>query len=186
MEGAIVFASLIVGVAITDQLTSLHRLLRVRHKVRWDPLPLLFAFFIMMSVIMAWWSVAGQSWDDSITIGEFLPIFFNLVLIFLLASASLPDADDPAGHDLRAFWEAQSKYLWGLFLFTVVFDNVLNVSEVIRSGEPIGQYALRRQADIVIIALLFAVFFIRKRWLDWVVVLLLSIVPLAWMSRSLG
>lgn len=186
MEGAIVFASLIVGVAITDQLTSLHRLLRVRQKVRWDPLPLLFAFFIMMSVIMAWWSVAGQSWDDSITIGAFLPIFFNLVLIFLLASASLPDADDPAGHDLRAFWTSQRNYLLGLFIFTVLFDNGLLIANEMSEGRNVGDYLLRRQADIILIIFLIIAFFAKKRWLDWVAVVLLNFAPLAWMSRSLG
>ena len=185
MEGAIVFASLIVGVAVTDQMTSLHRLLRAREKVRWDPLPLLFFFFVVLTVIMTWWAIAGQR-QDSITIGEFLPSFVSLVLIFLLAHASLPDEGDPDQYDLRAFWDRQGRYLWGVLTLAVGFDLGGRLIEAMVAGRSLADFYQARDADIVMFGVLLLVFLVRRRWLDWIVVILLSIVPLAWMGRSLS
>ena len=185
MEGAIVFASLIVGVAVTDQMTSLHRLLRAREKVRWDALPLLFFFFVVMTVIMTWWAVAGQE-QDRITIGEFLPSFLSLVLIFLLAHASLPDAGDPDQYDLKAFWARQGRYLFAVLAMAVGFDLGGRMIEMLNAGDGVGDFVNARDADLVMFGVLVLVTIVRRRWLDWIVVVLLCITPLAWMGRSLS
>lgn len=185
MEGAIIFASLIVGVAVTDQLSSLHRLLRAREKVVWDALPLLFAGFVLVSFIMVWWSIAGKD-EDSITIGEFLPLLVSLVLMFLLAHASLPDKGDPDAYDLKAFWARQSRYLIGMFVLVVGWDFAMSTIAGFESLAQTFAYLKSRFVDLSMLAFMALVFFVRRRWLDWVLVLMLCIVPLAWLGRSIG
>ncbi|MEN3971774.1 hypothetical protein WJS89_03740 [Sphingomicrobium sp. XHP0235] len=187
MEGAIVFASLIVGVALTDLLTSLHRLLRARDRVRWDALPLVFAALVVLSVVMTWWAVAGAS--GAITIGGFLPTLATLVLIFLLASASLPDADGEgpaAGIDLTAFWARESRYLWGLLFVLIALDFLEDVIIYTDSIGDVAIYFWQRAVDTLLLGAVLAAAVARRRWVDWVVLALMAIGPITWLGRSLG
>lgn len=185
MEGAIIFASLIVGVAVTDQLSSLHRLLRAREKVVWDALPLLYAGFVIISFIMIWWGIAGRS-EGAITIGEFLLIFVPLVLMFLLAHATLPDKGDADEYDLKAFWTRQSRYLLGMFILVVALDFGFAMATTLERPADILTYISNRWVDMALLGFMVVVWRANRRWLDWVLVLILCIVPLAWMGRSIG
>jgi hypothetical protein len=51
MEGALVFASIIVGIAVADELVSVHRLLRHRHKVGWDWAALVVALLVLLAQV---------------------------------------------------------------------------------------------------------------------------------------
>ncbi|WP_343343153.1 hypothetical protein WJT74_07090 [Sphingomicrobium sp. XHP0239] len=188
MEGAIVFASLVMGVAITDQLTSLHRLLRVRHRVRWDPLPMIFALMALMTVLMIWWALAGMG-SGRITIGEFVPIMFELTLVFLLTSASLPDAGGEGatgGTDLRAFWDKERSYLWSLLFILVLFDHLGNFVTMEKSWAAWRYYLLNRSVDLVLTGALLAAVFVRRRWYDWTLIAVLAIGPIRWLNNALG
>jgi uncharacterized membrane protein YkvI len=93
-ENVLVFVGIIVGVAVSDQLSSLHRLLRQRTSVRWDWLLLWMAALVLLTLIQVWWSLASMP-AGRVTIGAFLPGVVLLILLFLLSAASLPDSDDP-------------------------------------------------------------------------------------------
>ena len=88
MEGALIFASIIIGLAVADELVSLHRLLRHRHKVRWDWAAPVVALYVLLSQVQIWWSL-GRG-HGALTIGSFLPVLALLIFLFLLASAVLP------------------------------------------------------------------------------------------------
>jgi len=113
-DNVLVFASIIVGVAVADQLTSLHRLLKRRADVRWDWLLLWVAALVLLTQLQIWWSLAGQR-QAPITIGNFLPMMVLLVLLFLLAAASLPDELGDQRIDLRDYYRQQSRYIWTLY-----------------------------------------------------------------------
>ena len=49
-EHLIVFVSIIVGLGLTDLLADLHRLIRVRRRVRWHAIPLLWAVVALLLV----------------------------------------------------------------------------------------------------------------------------------------
>lgn len=50
MEQALVFASIIIGIAVSDEIVRLNRLLRARAHVAWDWLPLALAGLVLLSV----------------------------------------------------------------------------------------------------------------------------------------
>ncbi len=185
MEGATTFASLVVGVAVTQQLMNLHYLLRERTSVRWDALCLLVAGFIQLTIIMLWWGLArGQS--GPITIGSFLPIFIVLVLMFLLASASLPDPRDDDSRDLKAYYDHNGSYIWTLFLLSVLVLAATGMSDGLDGRTLIG-YVLDRAIDLLLLpALMLSLVIVRRRWWHWAVVLFLSLMALNWLGRSIG
>ena len=186
MEGAIVFASLIVGVAITDQLSSLHRLLKRHREVRWDALCLLVAFLILLTIVMIWWSIAGSE-AESMTIGSFLPILFVLIFQFLLAAASLPDGDDPDRLDLKAYYDRKSPYIWTLYVLSSLLANGDSIVRAMMDGTDVGTLVRYYAIDFFVITVLMgSLVFVRRRWWHWVVIAVLMVGPINWLSKSLG
>lgn len=182
-ENVLVFAGIIVGVAVADQLANLHRLLRQRETVRWDWLLLWVAAAVLMTQIQVWWGLAGQP-EGAITIGKFLPQVVLLILLFLLSCASLPDVGDKAGIDLRAYYDQHSRYIW--ILFTLAFAWVLGTELVSRvsSGSLQG---FGWVAELVILGIMASMAVVRKRWWHVVGLAILTYTgPLGWLARSLA
>jgi hypothetical protein len=67
-----VLVSIVVGLALTDVLQSLHRLLRAGRRVRWDWAAPLSTLLVVMVLVMLWWAFY-QPAAGRISIGEFLP-----------------------------------------------------------------------------------------------------------------
>ncbi len=88
--------SVVVGLAIADMMTSLHRLLRNRRRVRWDWVAPLAALVILVELFNLWWSWRGFKGDS---LADLAPYFLALVLLFLTASATLPDEVPEQGVD---------------------------------------------------------------------------------------
>ena len=62
-DRVLIFAGIIVGLAVADQLLSLHRLLKRRRTIVWDPLLLGVAGLVMITLVQVWWSIAGARGD---------------------------------------------------------------------------------------------------------------------------
>jgi hypothetical protein len=92
-----------------------HRLIRHRRRVRWHWLPLQVTWYVLAMVLRNWWGLvfneAQGVWGDGW-------IFFYyghvLLLLYLVASAVLPDEIPDAGLDLREFYLENRRQLWGL------------------------------------------------------------------------
>src|SRR5262245_65925483 len=91
-EYLLILVSIEIGLAVADISTSLHRLLRSRHQVRWHWLPLAAALLVVLVILQFWWAFYrfGQTevWSRY---GAFLLLMLQLVLMFLLASAAVPE-----------------------------------------------------------------------------------------------
>ena len=85
-----VMSSIIVGLALVDILVSLNRLIRAGGGVRWHWAAPATALLIFLTIVQIWWSIYRPQ-DAPMTIGQFLPLVVELVILFLLAAAALPD-----------------------------------------------------------------------------------------------
>ena len=184
MEQALVLASIVLGVAIAFELEHLNNVLR-SDKVKWHWAQPVFALFVLLTIIAYWWGAAANA-SGPITLGEFLPIMFQLVLLALLAAVSLPDRIEDEGLDLAAYYRQNRRYQWtlmALFMWSInlrwfwtVWQRDVAVADflAIIVGDAIG--------GLVIIAMIFA-----RRW--WQVAFgfaVLSIAPVLWVSRTLA
>ena len=108
--------SVFVGLAVTDVAKSLHALLRARRRVRWDALPLMSSFIAVLTTYNLWWRLLGTA-DPApfLTLGGFLPLAAQLLVLYLLCAAVLPDAVPDDGLDLRTFYDGNGPYVWTLF-----------------------------------------------------------------------
>ena len=183
-DAVLVFASIIMGVAVADQLTSLQRLLRRRKEVRWDWLLLWVAAAVLLTQIQLWWTIAGQR-ETAITIGAFLPLIIELILLFLLAAASLPDGTAADRPDLRQYYDDQSRYIWSLYALALGW---LVVVQMVTDWMQKGSYSLAGNLDeFGVLALMASMAIVKRRaWHVASLVVLTYTGPIGWLWRSLG
>ena len=185
MEQALVFASIIVGVAISDQIVSLHRLLRSDVPVKWHWAQPWFALIVLLLNVMIWWSIVGGD-KPELTIGEFVPVLVQLIILALLTIATLPDRVGPEGVDLAAFYQENRRYQWGLLALALVWNILVEVVERIQNGEaPLAAF-YQRSEDGIVLAVMIGLAFTRRWWLIAIGMALLSMGPINWLSRSAG
>jgi hypothetical protein len=108
------FVAILIGLAITDLATSLHRLLRARARVKWDWASLAAAAFVAIQVMAQFWVFWFSQGEQVYTFASTSALAAVLVLVFLMASAVLPDEVPAEGLDLRAFYDANRAYFWSL------------------------------------------------------------------------
>lgn len=184
--------SVIVGLAVADLAVSLHRLLRARRRVRWDWLPLATALLAALALLEVWWIFyASQEADFFTTLGGFLPLAAQLVLLFLLNAAALPDAVPTEGVDLRAFYDANGSYFWTLYAVYVAFVITIKVVGIVSTSTPgamgMAHAALALVPNLVLLALFVILAKVRRRTLHVVVVLaLLGLFLAQWSGLRLG
>lgn len=152
--------SIVVGLAIADIATSMHRLLRAGRRVRWDWVSPLAALLMLLELFNLWWKLHGF---DGSTIGAAVPYFVVLLLLFLAASASLPDEVPPGKFDLGAYFDGTRRYFWSVYFAYVATWVGFRIFQDVRAGATLAFIVEDRWEDFLTISLRFALIFIRPR-----------------------
>lgn len=186
-----VLVSIVIGLALADILTSVHKLFRAGRRVKWDWAAPLAAALVVMLLMMMWWSLypapaAGGQAATPFTIGRFLPQFVLLVLLFLLAAGALPDDVPVEGVDLRAYYERNAAYFWSLFAATMAWVMVVEIVGSALEGARLVPLLEANVIEFGILAVFVSLIFVRKRWWLAVAFLILASGPIGWLTRSLG
>ncbi len=115
-EYLLMFASIILALAIGDVTISVNRLLQAGKQVTWDWLAPLAATVVFLKIVTQWWSWFGAaSAAGALTFGMYLGVLVGAFLLFLLASTSLPDNIEATGVNLRTYYESIHRRFWLLF-----------------------------------------------------------------------
>jgi hypothetical protein len=124
----LVFLAIVLGLAVSDLCVSLNRLLDAGAKVRWDWLAPLAAVVAFLKILTQWWTWFGAApLAKGLTFEMFVLIVVAVVLLFLLAAASLPDAVEEGGVDLREYYPRVSRRYWLLFAAHYLAANAVTV-----------------------------------------------------------
>lgn len=180
-----VLASIIIGLALVDVLVSLNRLIRAGPAVRWHWAAPAAALLVALTIIQIWWSVYSPV-DSAMTIGQFLPLLVELVLLFLLAAAALPDEVPPGGLDLRLYYDRNGPYFWSLFTAALAWLIGVQAVETVANGEDVGRLLEARLVDLAVLAVFASLIFVRRLWWHALAFVFLATGPIGWLSRSLG
>ena len=178
--------SVLVGLAVADLAISLHRLLRARRRVRWDALPLATAVLAVLAVLELWWNLyASQEATFLTTLGGFLLFAVQLLILFLLNAAALPDTVPDDGLDLRAFYDENGSYFWSLYAAYVLFIMVTNVIGAL--GGDLSDVFRRIAANLPLLVLFVALARFRNRVFHAVAVAaVLALFLFEWSQLSLS
>jgi hypothetical protein len=180
-EYVLAFVSIVVGLAVADLATSLHRLLRASARVRWDWLALLGAVLAVLTVLQFWWSFYqtghARVWR---VYGQFLPLLALLVVLVLLAASALPDEVPPEGLALRGYYEGNARYFWTLFALFLVLAAVVSVMPAL-GQRTLGALLASQLPNLVVAALAGSLAVVpRRRYHAALVPLLLLVLGALW------
>jgi len=121
-----VLLSIIIGLGMTQVLTTAGRLIRRRHTVLWYWPPLVWAAAVLIIDIQVWWSMFALRTETVWTFAGFLVVLLQTVALYMVAALVLPDGDAEwsAGHmvDLRADYEQQSAWFFGFLAAMLVIS----------------------------------------------------------------
>lgn len=181
-EYLLLFAAVILGLAVSDLAISLHRLLGAGRRVRWDWVAPLAALVAFLKIVTQWWSWrSAERLANGFTFEMFLTFLVGTVLLFLLAAAALPDEvgrDETV--DLSAHYAAVSRRYWSLFLAHWVLSNAVSIwAQVQIDGARFTPWAWPYLVGPLIVSLIV----VRNRW--WHTACLLTLAGL-YLTQSLG
>lgn len=121
------FVSIILAIALTDMIHSMHRLLKFRHKVKWDPLILMLALTVFVLVLWQFFGLWGDARYGSLSFNGLLALILVPTIYTFAAFAVLPDEVPPEGIDLRAFYFENRRYLVVLLALATLGDLIRNI-----------------------------------------------------------
>jgi hypothetical protein len=180
------FISIVVGLALSDVAHSLHRMLRAGRRVRWDLLTPLAALLVTCSVVNTWWTL-DLVFSHAVTFAAFLPNLGSLILLFLLASATLPDQVPAEGLDLKAYYLENRTYFWGLFALWIA---ALVVNEALLSaaaGRSFGDILSATWRNLLFVPVFGLLMWTRRRWVHGIVLAFCLVVVVgSWAFDSAG
>ena len=170
--------AVLIGLAVADLATSLHRLLRHRKRVRWDWVALIAALLVLVDLFNLWWRWRGFS---GTTMGEVVPYFVALILIYLTASITLPDEVPADGIDLGDYFDEVRSYFW--FVYTSFVAVILTLMTLRRAGQGASAAELWSiyYFDYLFIAVGYGMIIVRQRWISGAVI----VVVLVWLLWGL-
>ncbi|HEX5184846.1 MAG TPA: hypothetical protein VFW19_17040 [Allosphingosinicella sp.] len=137
-EYLLLFASVILGLAVCELAIALNRLLGAWARVKWDWLAPLTALLVFLKLVTQWWTWHGAvSLAAGINFEMYLAVLVSAALLFMLAAAALPNAaGGEESVDLRAHYERVRRRFWIVFAlhFVVTVGTGLWLQIAIRHG----------------------------------------------------
>ncbi len=132
-EHLLVLLSIIVGLALTDILTSAQRLVHARRRVRFDWLPVGWAVALFFTIVQLWWA-SFRAVQAPVYQNFFSFAFFLLIPItfYLLAASVLPNVEADGIVDMRAHYFEHR--VW--FFLLAALNIALIVATDLLEGDP--------------------------------------------------
>lgn len=121
------FVSIVLAVALTDMIQSAHRLLRARHRVKWDPLAPLLAVSVFVLLLWQFFGLWGDARFDRLTFNGLVALVMVPTIYTLAAFAVLPDEVQEQGLDLRQFYFDNRRYVATLLALGTLGDMVRSI-----------------------------------------------------------
>lgn len=106
------FITIVLAIALTDLLMSLHRLIIARRRVRWSVLPLVAASYIFVSVVSEFFSIWVVADVPRVSFFYLLLLVAVPSVLVLAAFTVLPDEVPAEGLDLGEAYMANRVYLY--------------------------------------------------------------------------
>ena len=121
------FVTVVVALAMTDLLMSVHRLVRARRRVRWHVLPLAAALLIYLTLLTEFFELWRFTTASGVSFYALAVHLSEPLLVFLAAAAVLPDEVPADGLDLEQFYFSERAYIWTAVLLSGCANIAINV-----------------------------------------------------------
>ena len=133
------FVTIVLAIAMSEMIQSTHRLIRSRHQIKWDALPLVFAAIVVLFVITEFFALWTRFNVAEVTMLRLLWLLATPTLFTLLAYSVLPDDVPAEGVDLTEFYWSQRKVWAVMYATAALFDLARSLEPVVFQGEPFAR-----------------------------------------------
>ena len=118
------FISVVLALAISDLVTSLHRLIRARRRVKWSLTALIAALTVFMAILEEFFGLWRFTGVQRFTYFDLLTLIVPAILLSIAAMTVLPDEVPAGGLDLaehymdcrRLLYSLQALWVLGIFI----------------------------------------------------------------------
>ena len=185
-EYLIIFAAILIGLAVADLSFSLHRLLRHGRSIQWHPIVPLVGFLVLCFILNLWWGLYRISQVDEFSFIQFLPNVFMLLTLFLLAAAVFPDEKLEKGASLLEYYLDSRKQIWGLFSLYFVIVVINRILDGVAEGITLAQHFDLAMENVIGALMCFGLMWTRSMIAHWAVVIFgLVITGISWSGATL-
>lgn len=186
-EYLILFAAILIGLAVADLSMSLHKLLRMGRRLRWEPIVPALGFVVLCLILNLWWGLyRNLSSTTEITFLEFLPTVFMLLALFLLSAAVFPDEKLPEGASMKEYYLDTRQQIWGLFAFYLAMVMININTRGIEEGWSLAQFADNNVGNTIGLVGSLVLVWSRRMLLHWAMVAYWAYgISTAWFSARL-
>jgi hypothetical protein len=123
-EHLAVLISIVLGLAIAQLLTTAHRLVLARERVRFYWLPVAWAVLLFVTLVEWWWGIFALRGVTTWNFFYFLFILLSPVSLFLATASVLPEVEPERAYDLRDYYYRNRGWLFSLIALGPLLDGV--------------------------------------------------------------
>jgi hypothetical protein len=162
------FVTIVLALALSDLAMSLHRLIRARRIVRWHPLPLVAAFWVLLVLLTSFFGLWSLTELSRVSYLHLFWIVLPQVCYFLAAAAVLPDEAQRGMHLLK-FYLAERRYLFAVLALGFSFELIDDVVREYATLTALPPLAAARYfaSNGMVLAAFAAMWASRRRWVHW-------------------
>ena len=134
----LVLLSIVYGIALTQLLAGLGKLVRARAHARIYWPSLVWAVTLLAVIVQGWWWTFSLRTVALWHFGSFLIVLAQPALMSLLATLVLPDVDVDDGIDLRTSFFDQRRWFFGLSMLvplTSIANAIVLLGRIPRAGD---------------------------------------------------
>ncbi|MBA3831116.1 MAG: hypothetical protein H0X34_04320 [Chthoniobacterales bacterium] len=127
-----VLLSIILGLAITQLLQGLGRIIQARNRIEMFWPPIVWAALFILVIVQTWWSLFGLRTRENWSFFPFLVVVLQTINLYLTTALILPEIPAGIRVDLRKHYFAEARWFFSLTIVAVALslgkDLVLNGS----------------------------------------------------------
>ena len=165
-------ATVILGLALSNITSSIHRLALFGRKVRWAPEPILLTILLVLILVNVWFGYWNIRDAKSLNEGRALITVAQLMTLYFAAASCLPEADrvPEDGIDLKAYYYDTRRLSYGAMIVSL---SLIGLRDLL-SGTAYFMMWLSEAGVAIALYLVLAV--VRWRWAHLGVLLLVNAV----------
>jgi len=131
--------TIVYGLILSVLFTNLHKLIRARKIVKWNWLPLLNSWYLLLIILKNWWSLAisGNN-QKEYSFFFFLVYAHVMILLYLSVSVVLPDKIPRKGINLKEYYFQHHRYYWGLMAVVGLISILISIVPKLIDSSPLN------------------------------------------------
>ena len=154
--------AVILGLALTQLVSSAQRLALAGRRVRWAPEPVLLTVIVIISVVVIWLSEWRLHEVREVTAGGTLLNIAQRLMVYLAAATVLPESVASEGQiDLLEHYDRTRRLAFGALSLSQLFPVIGIGLEVLETRQPLGLFFLA--INIAFLAIDVALMWVRSR-----------------------